>query len=1615
MLPPPVTAALTGVLGGFCWQHVQTYDVISSHFLLLLIALAVGAFFGYHQNARRRRNLFWGGLSLHGGLNIIALIKLQVSPNDTGSFFNILLSMLMLGGSLPHIIQVECARQEVLSFGLVSGCAVEAILSGHMISLKFLLSTTMVLCGLGGLSFETKSKDQQGYNTVSDEGQQAFMPTTIRHLKQYSPHFLLSLRGLEFNVREKRSPKRVVHLTSRQASNEKNKKKKDLTPQDLVKIQKHQDTVAKAEVGTDIRWDVVLQEMSRADAEKRDGNAKNGKPKVEEPKKEDGDDIDSIFVPGLTEPISSEGNEKTAASSAFNAGVGTSNQESWTTVTTKSSSPKDRKKSSASMPSSPAPGSTPVISSSSMEKTDEKKDEEKTTSATGGTAAEKKMNKKTEKDNTTDKNKHEEKTTTTAVKKEEEAATAGVLVEKNKKEKKKGKKSKETVTGVLVEKDQTPSTASSPKNAAAVMTATIATTTTGTTSQVTASPLSAASRKEEEKKKSSNVERYGSGEVDEKEEEEEEEEGTENENESQPGALSGSPKNETSIERMVASMASSQNYTIGDEVDDDGFILSTGRGKRHKERKKDEKEEGKKETSPSTKRIGTSGGGGSRETITAVAGGSTTTTTTNTGGQPIPKNKEEKEKSGGEKEKSLEKTMAVGSVLPPALLEPPPGLNVKPQAPLEPPPGLNTSAIPPKKETLQAKKVYDEKLITVQRSKSPQGAPLVPEPSVPPSPSQPAPQGTQNAMIKGKEKESTNNTSKTTSPKASEKVAGGGAIVKAAQKGDERKSPEKARREEEAHKKSAAKQEESSGVKKKGLQDAKKGEVAPSSDRLSTSSPSNEKTPRSSKEEQALSNKAKASADVVTGAAVAAAARSSNKEESKRTPLLADTVNGKKKKEDQGPVVGVPGEKAKEKGKKKGAATATIPISEDIKNVSSKSPRHLDAKDASPPGVERKKKDNKVGQGQNEVVAGQNTLNSTDKMGSLREKKSEKKKKKKDEMANKSGAGNDVDQLGLGLAATSARPPAASRSTADDGASDQKKKGELSPVKGKKGAKSPTSRAEEEVKLKIKKTLDKKKAKSTIVPTAISSLPPGLKVDGDDKEAHGLKAEARAFVPSGKPSGWNVDAAPFTLNPGAAEFRPLTGGLGSVDVTPRAGMNPGLPPWAAPEDTNDPLWHSPPAHDVDSPEGPLHARAAIDKMVADMTMNLRQQAWREMAAQPNPWSKGDKGSAPILPTSLPVVPGPVAVAPPPHFPAAGKGQWAMDLSNEGNPWANCALGTDAIQKVDEKEPWMETWMDDQIDTLGLEWTSKEMANFGLRAEAKEFPCPRLKDSPDGVGPTQAEISSVPGPAPTPAPAPTNTRKEKGKKSEGSMSAGGKLRADAQVFHPTYEPQQFGANPLFAELGLPHGAKFPHSSDRIIDDRLPGTHEEQMLNSLLLMRGNGMERNGYDVALMEDFGIPGGRGSGSGAFPGQVGVETQSKKKGVPNAGCGKTPAKQKGDSIRKRYEGDTPDDVGFDTEAKIWAYRDPKGRPHMGFSSIHMRQWYSAGYFDARTANLDSEGQWDLTLALLPLSAVGRELTVKQQKELEPHLAWYSVRDLYPRGTRPFKDRPVLECPVVGI
>lgn len=290
-----------------------------------------------------------------------------------------------------------------------------------------------------------------------------------------------------------------------------------------------------------------------------------------------------------------------------------------------------------------------------------------------------------------------------------------------------------------------------------------------------------------------------------------------------------------------------------------------------------------------------------------------------------------------------------------------------------------------------------------------------------------------------------------------------------------------------------------------------------------------------------------------------------------------------------------------------------------------------------------------------------------------------------------------------------------------------------------------------------------------------------------------------------------------------------------------------------------------------------------------------------------------------------------------------------------------------------------------------------MANFGLRAEAKEFPCPRVKES------TEAKLAE---------PASTN----KDNTSVSSKSTGGKLRADAQVFHPTYEQQQY-ANTLYVEpdnerlssLYAPghaqYSANFEHTSDRIDDIELNLGNEQQIISQVF--RRNG----GSNGVKFEDYGRTGFAPLGA-----TKGVHQQSLGYGDSNlAFLSSSPMSSSvGRLSRHNLPTEFPDNSGFDSEAKIWAYKDPKGRPHMGFSSTHMRQWYSAGYFDARSSNLDAKGQWDLTLALLPPSAVGRELSVRQEKELEPHLAWYSVRELYPRGTRPFRDRPVLDRPVIG-
>jgi hypothetical protein len=76
-----------------------------------------------------------------------------------------------------------------------------------------------------------------------------------------------------------------------------------LRDKDLAKIQKHQDTVSMAQVGTDIRWDVVLPEMKRVDEDKKK-QQKHVEPLPETPPhtRECSDEIETLFISNLDDP-----------------------------------------------------------------------------------------------------------------------------------------------------------------------------------------------------------------------------------------------------------------------------------------------------------------------------------------------------------------------------------------------------------------------------------------------------------------------------------------------------------------------------------------------------------------------------------------------------------------------------------------------------------------------------------------------------------------------------------------------------------------------------------------------------------------------------------------------------------------------------------------------------------------------------------------------------------------------------------------------------------------------------------------------------------------------------------------------------------------------------------------------------------------------------------------------------------------------------------------------------------------------------------------------------------------------------------------------------------------
>eukprot|EP00397_Hematodinium_sp_SG-2012_P022237 GEMP01023026.1.p1 GENE.GEMP01023026.1~~GEMP01023026.1.p1 ORF type:complete len:685 (+),score=140.02 GEMP01023026.1:27-2081(+) len=293
MFSTPLTVALAGALLGLGWRNIQA----SADIWLLIAALPVGAAFAYTRGPQLQRSLFWIGLSLNGWLTLIALVRSELDPSETGIFVNQFLSMVLLGTSLPHIVRVECTKQEVMSFGLVSGCAVEAALSSHITILKIVLSTALGILGLAGLLREKLSKEEP--NPTTEEAITPFMPKTFPHLKQYSPIFMLGRR----HAAPLGTPQgqKFVRLVPREEKAP--EKKNEVAVRDFPIIQKHLQTVSNAEVGTDIRWDVVLKEMSRVDAEKAtSAEQPSAVMDVVDANSDTPEDIESVFVPDLASP-----------------------------------------------------------------------------------------------------------------------------------------------------------------------------------------------------------------------------------------------------------------------------------------------------------------------------------------------------------------------------------------------------------------------------------------------------------------------------------------------------------------------------------------------------------------------------------------------------------------------------------------------------------------------------------------------------------------------------------------------------------------------------------------------------------------------------------------------------------------------------------------------------------------------------------------------------------------------------------------------------------------------------------------------------------------------------------------------------------------------------------------------------------------------------------------------------------------------------------------------------------------------------------------------------------------------------------------------------------------
>jgi len=280
------------------------------------------------NQAALRLSLFWISCTVNGGLSAIAQLRLRVGrsqANDDALIVNSFLSSGLLGTSLPHVVMKVAKRPEaeVVMPCILAVLLTEAICSSEtMPGLQVAVATFLLAVGIQGIANDSNSdisNSKSGASGGSDSSRSAgaapahepFFPATVMASRRYSPHFLVG-RRMHCVPNDLSGVVPLVSLVPRQAATEapraggkgkdrgqrssRQRSMEDLAlnatnvplaasphlPASLVPPVTPPEPVAvpvempsrtetkealqqNANVGSDIRWDVVYEEMKRVD------------------------------------------------------------------------------------------------------------------------------------------------------------------------------------------------------------------------------------------------------------------------------------------------------------------------------------------------------------------------------------------------------------------------------------------------------------------------------------------------------------------------------------------------------------------------------------------------------------------------------------------------------------------------------------------------------------------------------------------------------------------------------------------------------------------------------------------------------------------------------------------------------------------------------------------------------------------------------------------------------------------------------------------------------------------------------------------------------------------------------------------------------------------------------------------------------------------------------------------------------------------------------------------------------------------------------------------------------------------------------------------------------